>query len=148
MGKQMLLYLIVLWVTGIGVVYIDTLFDLDKIMTAQKLLTKFSCVGVLTLNAFVIHFFSFSKLTEETLSKADMFIMSISGAISTSSWTFAGFLGIAKPLAKHLSLTDFLSLYGLVVAVATAVAISITPIIAKNWKADSSLKRDSVMLQV
>lgn len=133
-GNHMMIYLILLWITGIGVIYIDTLFDIEKIMTAQKLLTKLSCVIVLTLNAFVIHMISFKKLANDFLSKTDMYVMSISGAISTSSWIFAGFLGIAKPLVKHLSLENFLSLYGFVVLLATITSIVITPKIISNWK--------------
>ncbi|MCL4419581.1 hypothetical protein M1146_05795 [Patescibacteria group bacterium] len=133
MGNHMLIYLIVLWLTGLGVIYIDTAFDFEKILSAQKLLTKLSCVLVLTINAFIIHFVAFKKLTKETLTKSDMIFMSISGAISTASWTFAGFLGIAKPLVKHLSLSNFLSLYALVVIGATAVAIALTPMITRNW---------------
>ncbi len=134
MGNHMLIYLIVLWITGLGVIYIDTAFSMEKILSAQKLLTKLSCVLVLTFNAFVIHFFAFKKLAKETLNRMDMKVMAISGAVSSASWTFAGFLGIAKPLVKHLSLSDFMSLYGLVVLTATTIAIIITPIIEKNWR--------------
>lgn len=133
MGNHMLIYLIVLWITGLGVIYIDTAFSMEKILSAQKLLTKLSCVLVLTLNALVIHFFAFKKLAKETLNRMDMKVMAISGAVSSASWTFAGFLGIAKPLVKHLSLSDFMSLYGLVVLTATTIAIIITPMIEKNW---------------
>lgn len=133
MGTQMFLYLIILWITGLGVVYIDTGFAFEKIITAQKLITKLSCVGVLTINALLVHFVAFKKLAKEKLVKADLSVMGVVGAISTASWSFAGFLGVAKPLVKHLSLADFLSLYGVVLLVAVVVAGFLTPRIAKNW---------------
>lgn len=134
MGNQMLLYLIILWITGLGVVYIDTGFVFEKIITAQKLITKLSCVGVLTVNALLVHFVAFKLLAVEKLSKSNLSVMGVVGAISTASWSFAGFLGVAKPLVKHLSLADFLSLYCVVLAVAVVVAGFLTPRIAKNWK--------------
>jgi hypothetical protein len=133
MGNHMLIYLIVLWITGLGVIYIDTAFSLEKIFSAQKLLTKLTCIGVLTLNAFFIHFVAFKKLAKETLTKTDMQVMSISGAISTASWTLASFLGVAKPLEKHLNLTEFMSLYAFIVIVASIGAFALTPMITRNW---------------
>ncbi len=134
MGDHMLIYLVVLWTTGLGLIYIDTGFDMDKIRSAQKLITKLSSTIVLTLNAIVIHFIAFKKLERDTLSGADMLLMAIAGAISTASWTFAAFLGIAKALVKHFSLADFLGLYGLVVLGAVATTIALTPTITNNWK--------------
>lgn len=133
MGNHMAIYLLILWITGLGVIYIDTNFGLDKILSAQKLLTKLSCVIILTLNAFVIHFVVFKKLAKKTLDQADMKIMSISGAVSSASWTFAGFLGIARPLVKHMNLAAFMSFYVLVVACAAIGALMLTPFITKQW---------------
>lgn len=133
LGKRMLMYLILLWISGGGVVYVDTGFELNKILAAPKLLTKLTCVSVLTLNAFVIHFVAFKKLSQQTVNKLDMQIMSICGAVSTASWTYAGFLGIAKPLVKYLTLTEFMSLYGVLLAGAVSGALVLTPFITKNW---------------
>jgi hypothetical protein len=138
MGDQMLIYLIVLWITGLGVIYIDTEFSLEKIFSAQKLLTKLTCVGVLTLNAFVLHFVVFEKLAKEQLTKIDMKVMSIAGAISTASWTFAGFLGVARPLVIHLNLTDFMCLYGFILIAAIIGALALTPMITRNWNMTES----------
>ena len=137
MGNQMLIYLIILWITGLGVVYIDTAFAFEKIITAQKLITKLCCVGVLTINALLVHFVAFKKLAKEKLAKSDLSVMGVVGAISTASWSFAGFLGVAKPLVKHLSLADFLSLYCVVLLIAVVVAGFLTPRIAKNWNITS-----------
>lgn len=132
-GDQILVCLIALWVTGLTLVYIDTAFEMTKILASQKLLTKLSCVFILTMNAFVIHFAVFRKLAKKRLSTADMYFMSIFGAISTASWTFASFIGIARPLVKHLTLTDFMIFYGLVIVLAIVLAIAITPMVTRNW---------------
>jgi hypothetical protein len=138
MGNQMLIYLIFLWITGLGIIYIDTEFSMEKIFSAQKLLTKLTCVGVLTLNSFVIHFVVFKKLAKQHLTMIDMYVMSISGAISTASWTFAGFLGVARPLAIHLNLTEFMGLYGFVLIAAVIGAFALTPMITRNWNMTES----------
>ena len=139
MGQHMLLSLIILWVTGLGVIWVDTRFDYDTIINSPKIVMKLSCVVVLTLNAILIHFVAFKKLKQDILSKADMLMMSLVGAVSTTSWTFAAFLGIAKPLTKHLNQADWFALYALALTGAGAVAMALTPMIQRNWSANSKV---------
>jgi hypothetical protein len=49
-------------------------------------------------------------------------LASILGAVSTSSWLYASFVGVARHIAPHFDLTTFLALYGVAVAGALAVA--------------------------
>ena len=137
MGNHMLFFLLLLWVTGLGIIWIDTKFDYDVIINAPKIVVKLSCVILLTLNALIIHFVAFKKLKKAVLSKADMYIMSLSGSISTASWTFAAFLGVAKPLVKHLTMGGFFGLYAFVLVSAMTGAVLLTPMIRKNWDARS-----------
>ncbi len=134
LGDQMLWLLVVLAITGAGIVYIDTEFRYDAIMQADKLLAKMVCVGVLTLNAMVLHHVVFRKMAKAELTHGDMLLMSVSGAVSTCSWTFAGFLGVAKAFTKYFSFEHFLYLYGACLAVAIVVAIMLAPVIKRNWE--------------
>lgn len=147
LGQQMLIFLALLWVSGVSLIYIDTGFALDSIVHSQKLVAKLACVTVLTLNALVIHLAVFQALLKDKLSASEMYLVTVSGAVSTSSWTFAGFLGVAKPMVKHMSLADFLVLYVIVVMSAVLVAIMLTPAIARHWAAPAGLSvRDLVRL--
>jgi hypothetical protein len=50
-------------------------------------------------------------------------LMCLSGAISSVSWLYAGFLGIAKPLADRWSWLEFMMAYGLLVAIGFVAAL-------------------------
>lgn len=134
MGNEMLTYLLLLTITGLIVVYVDTNFEIERITTSQKLMTKLFCIAILTMNAFFIHLVVFKKLNKQVLTSFDMKLMSASGAISTVSWTFAGFLGIAKPLVKHFSLINFVSLYIFAIVVSVFISLCMSSKIAKNWE--------------
>lgn len=109
--------LLALWATGISLVLIDTHGDLAVFATKHKLITKILCVIMLSINAVALHHYAFPKLTSlKPLSKMDWRVIMCLGAISTSSWLFAAFLGIAKPLSDILSLQGFISLYVVVMS--------------------------------
>jgi hypothetical protein len=45
------------------------------------------------------------------------------GAISTASWLYATFLGVARLIAPSMSFTAFIALYGVALTVGIAVAL-------------------------
>lgn len=134
LGDQMKLLLFALVLTGAGIVYIDTQFNLAAMLGADKLMAKMVCVGVLVINALVLHSVVFQKMRKNTLSHSEMALMMASGAISTCSWTFAGFLGIAKALSHYFLLSHFLYLYGSCLLVAIIVALILVPTVRRNWQ--------------
>jgi hypothetical protein len=140
LGRQMSFLLGGLWITGAGVVFIDTSFDPVLILASDKLLAKLVCVSVLTINATLIHNIVFKKAQKAKLSYTDMLVMTIPGAISTCSWTFAGFLGVARPLSEYLSFQHFLILYGVCLFLAIALMVFISPIIRRNWSEKGYVK--------
>jgi hypothetical protein len=104
------LALTVLWVTGAGVILLDFghIPTLAEILQKPKLSTKMFVVSVLTLNGLALHHYALPRMGRMNLWCA------LIGGISASSWTFAAFLGVAKPLGSLLSIPQFLAIYSLV----------------------------------
>ncbi|SBT17398.1 hypothetical protein MGA5115_01509 [Marinomonas gallaica] len=143
LGRQMKLLLFVLAVTGAGIVYIDTAFSLEAILSSDKLMAKMVCVGVLIVNAFILHNIVFKKMEKSALRNSEMAFMMVSGAISTCSWTFAGFLGIAKALSNYFSFSHFLYLYGSCLLAAIVLAMILLPTVRRNWQiANAHMSQD------
>lgn len=97
----MFLALVALWATGLALVTLGYLENPNKYLTNQKLWGKFSVVSVLTLNGVILHYFSFPRVTSSAgllkLSTKTQMVIVLTGAISTVSWLFASYLGIARP---------------------------------------------------
>jgi hypothetical protein len=101
-----------LWVTGLLIVWLDTGFDLQVIASKPKLVTKIGVVLLCTLNGALLHRYFFASLERPPidLRKAANWA-AVMAAVSGASWLYAGFLGMAKPLAKLMDLPTFASLY-------------------------------------
>lgn len=101
-----------LWVTGLIIIGIDTGFQLDAIAARSKLLAKITVVCVLTINGYLLHRHFFARLSQPGGRFKHMVNFSAAlAAISGASWMYAAFLGMAKPLAKLFSYSDFMTLY-------------------------------------
>ena len=57
---------LVLWVTGLIIIGLDTGFDLAVLFTKGKLLAKFSVVALLTLNGLALHKWALPRLMAPT----------------------------------------------------------------------------------
>ena len=105
--------LLVLWVTGLIIIGLDTGFDLAVLFTKGKLLAKFSVVALLTLNGLALHKWALPRLMAPTYEpERTARIPALLGAFSLASWLFAAFLGLAKPLAGLLGYAGFMQFYG------------------------------------
>jgi hypothetical protein len=104
------LALIALWLTGAGVILLDFghVPSLAEILQKPKLSTKMFVVSVLTLNGLALHHYALPRMGRMNLWCA------LIGGVSASSWMFAAFLGVAKPLGSLLSIPQFLAIYSLV----------------------------------
>jgi uncharacterized membrane protein len=96
-----------LWASGISIVLIDFghLPSLNELIEKPKLAAKLSVVMALTLNGFLLHAYALPRLR-----RLD-FLASLIGGVSASSWLFAAFMGVAKPLATLMTYNQFMALY-------------------------------------
>jgi hypothetical protein len=125
-SKIVMILLAGLLVTGVGLVYITSGFDLQKISANPKVSAKIIVVLVMCLNALVLHLFSIPLL--ESRNNASGYyasIISITGAISAVSWIYAAFVGLSRVVLPIMSFDGYIFLYeifmifGIVVALVT-----------------------------
>ena len=57
------LALAALWMTGLGIIWLDTQFALDAIAGKPKLLAKLAVVSLLSLNGVLLHRLAFPRIT-------------------------------------------------------------------------------------
>lgn len=121
--RQLLWALGALAISGIIVIGIDTGFELTAILGSEKLLAKLSVVAALLVNGLVLSMVAFRILRDGAKrSRLAASGLSCLGAISTSSWLYAGFLGIAQPLTSTLGYSGFIILYVIILVVALTLA--------------------------
>jgi hypothetical protein len=116
--------LLALWVTGIPMVMMDVGTDISLLLSKPKLVAKLIVVGVLTLNGILLHLAVFPLVTGKPRNPAKAAAIAATlGAVSTTSWFYASFLGAARVVAPYFSLFDFGFFYLLMLAIAVPVAI-------------------------
>lgn len=135
-------WLVALWITGLAIVWVDTGFDVAALSDKPKLLLKLVCVMALTINGMFLHYLSFPVLVRHgPVSVRNSLLLAITGALSTSHWMAAAFIGIAKPLGKFsidTLLTAYVAFFGAVVV----IAIGSTPVVRHlltTWRLRDSL---------
>jgi hypothetical protein len=124
------LLLMALWATGLGVIYLDTGFAPAILLTKSKLLLKLMCVVALTINGVLLHRLSFPLLTraDQSLTIPESILLVGTGAVSTSHWMLAAFVGLAKPLGR-LPFETLLAAYGLFCACVLTAALFFVPLL-------------------
>jgi hypothetical protein len=107
--------LIVLWVSGAGLITLGYLENPEQYLLNQKLWAKIAVVTLLTLNGIILHYYSFPKVTGSSgllgLSFTEQNMVALTGAVSSVSWLFACFLGIARPWNYTLSFSFIMCIY-------------------------------------
>lgn len=97
----MFVALIVLWISGLSLVLLGYLDNPAQYLMNEKLWAKFTVVSVLTLNGIALHYFSFPRVTCArgflSVPGFEQILVVLTGAISSVSWLFACYLGIARP---------------------------------------------------
>jgi hypothetical protein len=115
-----------LWVTGLGLTFLDTGFVPSVMAQKPKLLSKLIVVVALSFNGLLLHMLAFPMLKQDRTARYDLaLVCAVLGAISTASWLFAAFLGVGRIIAPNMTLAGFLALYGLALAVAVIAAIAV-----------------------
>jgi hypothetical protein len=117
------LALLALWVTGLGLVGLETAFEPSAIAAKPKLVAKLFAVTVLTGNGLLLHHYAFPALRGGVQSPARLATTAALGAISSVSWTYAAFAGSARLIAGALSVEGFLLLYGFGLTIGIGVAV-------------------------
>jgi hypothetical protein len=125
-----------LWVSGIAILLIDFgyLPSINEVIEKPKLAAKLTVVIALTLNGFLLHFYALPRLQRLN------FFAALIGGVSASSWLFAAFVGVAKPLATLLTYNQFIALYVLVLTAGLVSAASV--FISQQKKASPTLNWD------
>lgn len=97
----MFVALVVLWISGLSLVLLGYLEDPQRYLMNEKLWAKFTVVAVLTLNGIALHYYSFPRITCArgflSIPGVEQILVALTGAISSVSWLFACYLGIARP---------------------------------------------------
>ena len=123
-SRQVLQALLLLAVTGAGLIWLDFGFEPQRMWASPKLLAKLSVVGLLLANAAVLHRLAFPALfSPRPAGRSTAAWISAAGAVSTTSWLFATFLGVARPLARELGYAGFMALYAAALAASLGVAL-------------------------
>lgn len=116
--------LLALWLTGIPMVMMDIGTDVSVLLGKPKLLAKLIVVGALTLNGIFLHLVAFPMVTGNRKNPNKVATIAAAlGAVSTTSWLYASFVGAARLVAPYFSLYDFVILYLSVLAIAVSFAI-------------------------
>jgi len=99
--RSVLTLFALLWITGLVMLFIDTGFHTETIISNSKLLIKLVCVFVMTLNGTLLHLVGLKLLArQDSMSQKQAIILCIIGAVSTTNWFLAGFIGSANMLAQ------------------------------------------------
>jgi hypothetical protein len=112
--------LLVLWLTGSGLVAIDVWTKGTEVLLNPKLQSKFAVVALLTVNGVVLHRSVLPMLQRAgalmRLTFSQRMLAVFIGAVSGVSWFYAAMLGVGRPLNFKYSLGQIMVGYPLLVA--------------------------------
>lgn len=124
--------LLVLWVTGLTLVYSDTGMNFTELAAKPKLVLKLFVVGALTINGVILHVVSFPLFAKTgRLRWSESVVLALTGAISTSHWVLAAFVGVARPLGQW-PIQSLLLGYTLYVIATVSLAIICVPMVHRH----------------
>jgi hypothetical protein len=133
--RRIALVLAGLWLSGLAIVAIDLGGDWAQIAERPKLLAKLLCVLALTANAFVLRFYALPRIAAlQPMPPAELRLLAVSGAISTTGWLLAAFIGLARPMAEW-SAAHTLGLVAASLGTAALMAIRIGPLLLSRYSA-------------
>lgn len=108
----MFIALIVLWISWLSLVLLGYLDNPAQYLMNEKLWAKFTVVSALTLNGIALHYFSFPRITCMCgfllVPGFEQILVVLTGVISSVSWLFACYLGIACPWNYTVGYSDII----------------------------------------
>ena len=124
-ARNITIALMVLWGSGLVLVIWGAIKD-PQYLANQKLWAKVAVVVVLTANGAILHHFSFPRVVSSTgvagLGFFEKSAVASTGAISTVSWLFACYLGIARPWNHTVAFDEVMFIYASLLMPACVVA--------------------------
>ncbi|MGC4060593.1 MAG: hypothetical protein QM749_06985 [Aquabacterium sp.] len=129
--------LMVLWLTGIMICVHGYMHDPSYVLN-QKLWMKVLVVLTLSVNGWFLHRFAFHAIQpgarlSDALPRQRM-ILTLMACLSSSSWVFACFLGIARALNNRENFAGVMEAYLVMLAVNIAVGLMLTALLARLQK--------------
>jgi hypothetical protein len=121
--------LLVLWASGLVLVAVAAAASPVPWVPSGKLAAKLVVVSLLSLNGLALHAWVFPRLLRTGSLRAEESghlggLPMMLGAVSSASWVFAAFIGVARPVEAVLPFGGFVALYllSLVLALASVLA--------------------------
>lgn len=107
--------LVVLWLTGATLIWIDVSAKDFSYFQNPKIQAKIAMVILLTLNGFLLHAAVMPAIKKAgsllRLNPGRRVLALFAGAVSAVSWFYAAMLGVGRPLAWKYSLVELLAAY-------------------------------------
>lgn len=107
--------LLVLWITGLGIIALDVSLKGWAYLGNPKLQAKIAIVCLMTMNGCVLHKYVLPLMQKAgsllNLSLNQRMSATFAGALSGVSWFYAAMLGIGRPLNWKYSLLEILAAY-------------------------------------
>jgi len=145
--KQMKLFLLGLWVTGVIVIVLDVGTDLSLLFGNNKLLFKLIVVTLLTINGMLIHNIGMPIMeSPHKTTLQDARKLTFLSSMSTSHWFLAAFVGCFKPI-KSMEWGQILPLYFCLLAFVMLIAFLVSPHtleVINHRKAKTFLRRKGI----
>jgi hypothetical protein len=143
-ARNISIALMVLWGSGILLVIWGAVKD-PQYLANQKLWAKIAVVLVLTVNGVILHHFSFPRVVSSTgvvgLGLFEKTAVASTGAISTVSWLFACYLGIARPWNHTVQFDGVMFIYACLLLPACVVACVYVHSVIGPARARASISR-------
>ena len=124
-GRTIARLLGLLWLTGAALILLDLGLDWAALIAKPKLAAKLTVVSLLTANGLLLHWVVFPMLTKPQRSPGfASSVCAVVGSVSSVTWLFASFVGVARLIAPAMTYTGFLTLYGLSLAAGLVVSLA------------------------
>lgn len=137
--RTMTLALTVLWLSGLALVALAAADD-PKALENEKLWVKVVTVVSLTLNGVLLHRVAFPLLLAGraflALPTRQRVGLSLTGVVSSVSWLYASFLGIARSWNDTAPFGHVLGVYLALLGLAAVLAISLVSLLAVSRRGD------------
>ncbi|MGQ5525304.1 hypothetical protein ACUHMQ_18860 [Chitinimonas sp. PSY-7] len=123
-GRSIAWLLGLLWLTGGALILLTVGFDLDAISKLPKLATKLTVVSLLTVNGLLLHWVAFPMLAHpQRYPRFTATVCAVLGGISSVTWLYASFVGVARLIAPEMSYCEFMVLYGANLSASLVIAL-------------------------
>lgn len=128
--------LLVLYVSGGALIL--TGLDADGNFMNQKLQAKLLLVCLLTLNAIVLHRWTFPRLhsggTISPFVLQDVTTVALPAAVSNALWLYCAFLGIARPWNDVMNLLSVLAIAAVLIVAFLGLALMVLTLASRNQR--------------